>query len=911
MTDPESTDYSGQRSFPTGFVLAAAGLVAAAIGILTLLGWVFGWPLLVSFGTGLIPMAPTTAILLLGYGVAVAWRAPRKLSRGSFRFSTTVGWLGTAIALVLFALRCLGLSPGFEHLGLNLSTTANGTPVGLMSPVTAMGFLLVGLSFLASLSWAAIPRWRNALATGAASLLLGISFVFLLAYLYGMPLLYGSGFIPPAFSSILGFLALGLALLILGRPAPGCRPTAEPGFRTAFAFILIFLVLAVGIMTASYLYYRQFERTFLSATDQELSAVADLKVEELALYRRERLGDGAVMFQNPSVSALVRRFLEVPEDQEARRFFQTWISKYEEYYHYDLVCLLDTKGATRLCSPAGRAPVSSSITQRLPELFGSGQMSFQDLHRNEYNQQAYLDILVPLFDETEARRPLAVFDLRIDPTTYLYPFIRRWPTPSRTGVTILVRREGNEVVYLNDLQYRSNSAPVRRIPLAQTNLVSTKAILELPGLKRGNDYRGVPVFAATRAVPGSPWYLVAKKDQAEVYGPLRERLWQVVGMMAVLLLSAGASVGLVWRQQRLRFYREQAATAESLRASRSTLNLILHTVPQSIFWKDIDGCYLGCNRAFAAAVGLDHPSAIVGKTDFDLPGSRTQAEAYRAEDREVVSSGNPKLHIIEKARLADGSWIWAETCKLPLLDAQGKATGVLGVYEDITQRRREEAALQSSLEEKTALLKEIHHRVKNNLQVVSSLLRLQSRQIDNAEVRAALEDTNARVRSMAMVHEHFYQSTNLAQVDLAGYLKSLCTQLFHALVLRPGAVRLDLDLVPVRLGIEQAIPCGLLVNELVSNCFKHAFPERASGVVRVELQPVPDRPALRLRVADNGVGLPAGLNLKGLKSLGLELVSTLARQLGGRLEIGPGPGAAFEVIFPLKPTGSSPDPQTR
>jgi two-component sensor histidine kinase len=219
---------------------------------------------------------------------------------------------------------------------------------------------------------------------------------------------------------------------------------------------------------------------------------------------------------------------------------------------------------------------------------------------------------------------------------------------------------------------------------------------------------------------------------------------------------------------------------------------------------------------------------------------------------------------------------------------------------EVAERQRAEAALHAALEEKIALLKEVHHRVKNNLQVISSLLRLECGQTTNPEVQATFQSMQGRVRSMASIHEHLYHSANLAQVDMAAYLEHLCAQLFHALVASPGSVRLRLDVAPLRLGIDQAVPCGLLVNELVSNALKHAFPGERAGEVWVELQPLSDGPALRLRVADNGVGLPAKFDLKGLKSLGLELVDTLARQLHGALEIGPGPGAEFLVVFSVE-----------
>jgi two-component sensor histidine kinase len=198
------------------------------------------------------------------------------------------------------------------------------------------------------------------------------------------------------------------------------------------------------------------------------------------------------------------------------------------------------------------------------------------------------------------------------------------------------------------------------------------------------------------------------------------------------------------------------------------------------------------------------------------------------------------------------------------------------------------------------LLKEIHHRVKNNLQVISSLLRLQSNKVANSAAESILQDMQNRVRSMALIHEHPYRSEHLAEVDLAAYLRQLCQQLFRALAPAPGTIQLRLETVPIRLGIDQAIPCGLLVNEMFSNALKHAFPHGRTGEVQVQLQFTADDSSLRLRVADNGVGLPASLDPKQLQSLGLQLISDLTRQLGGRLEIGPGPGTSFAVVFKIE-----------
>ena len=234
------------------------------------------------------------------------------------------------------------------------------------------------------------------------------------------------------------------------------------------------------------------------------------------------------------------------------------------------------------------------------------------------------------------------------------------------------------------------------------------------------------------------------------------------------------------------------------------------------------------------------------------------------------------------------------------VNAADLAEGGIWVVQDITQQKQAEAAVQASLREKESLLKEVHHRVKNNLQIISSLLRLQAGRVEHPAARAVLTDMQNRIRSMALIHEHLYRSKTLAQVDLSSYLTQLCTQLFHALAAPSGAVQLKFALAPVSVEADQAIPCGLLVSELVSNSLKHAFPEGRAGEVRVELQPVPGGEEFCLRVADNGIGLPSGLDPARLTSLGLRLAPDLARQLGGQLVIVPGPGAGFEVVFTLK-----------
>ena len=165
--------------------------------------------------------------------------------------------------------------------------------------------------------------------------------------------------------------------------------------------MLIFVLLAAGIVTVGYRYYRNYERQFRAEAEHQLSAIAELKVDELVQYRKERLGDAATFFKNAAFSGLVRRFLEHPEDAEAQQQIQEWAAKYLATDQYDLVCLFDAQGVVRMSVPAGRPPISSVVSQRIPEVLRSGQVTFQDFHRNEHDQRIYLTLLVPILDGSD------------------------------------------------------------------------------------------------------------------------------------------------------------------------------------------------------------------------------------------------------------------------------------------------------------------------------------------------------------------------------------------------------------------------------------------------------------------------------------------------------------------------------
>ncbi len=219
------------------------------------------------------------------------------------------------------------------------------------------------------------------------------------------------------------------------------------------------------------------------------------------------------------------------------------------------------------------------------------------------------------------------------------------------------------------------------------------------------------------------------------------------------------------------------------------------------------------------------------------------------------------------------------------------------VEERTIELSRANKSLTSLLGEKDVLLKEIHHRVKNNLQIISSLLNLQSGYIKDPEALQVFTESRNRVRSMALIHEKLYQSTDLSRIDFSDYIKSLTTGLVSTFAGNSRAVRIAVEIDQIMLGIDSAVPCGLIVNELVTNCFKYAFKTGQPGEIKISLDPVEDE-KLRLRVSDNGVGFPKGVDFRNTESLGMQIVTTLTEQMDGNIALLNGSGTTFEIVFP-------------
>ncbi|RIK39300.1 MAG: hypothetical protein DCC55_18495 [Chloroflexi bacterium] len=329
---------------------------------------------------------------------------------------------------------------------------------------------------------------------------------------------------------------------------------------------------------------------------------------------------------------------------------------------------------------------------------------------------------------------------------------------------------------------------------------------------------------------------------------------------------------------------------EALHDSVRRIRLIADNVPALIAYIDDQEIYRFANRKFQEWYATND---IVGKHLKEIAGER-QYQAIR-NYVDTALSGSPITFDYTRT-YPDGRRRFVEIAYIPHFAAEGQVLGFFTLVQDLTERKVAEEQIKASLEEKVLLIKEIHHRVKNNLQVISSLLYLQAEQITDPRVRTILQDSQNRVKSMALIHEKLYQAKDQVRVDVAEYIQNLTGYLFRSYAAQASGIQLYVKVDNVQLGIDTAMPCGLIINELLSNALKHAFPAGRCGEIHVGLRCEPEGHYV-LVVRDTGVGIPPEVDLQKNASLGLQLVHTLVKQLDANIEIHRAAGAEFRICF--------------
>jgi PAS domain S-box-containing protein len=459
--------------------------------------------------------------------------------------------------------------------------------------------------------------------------------------------------------------------------------------RTFAFYVFIFLFLAAGIIASGYYSYRNYEREFRHQAEHQISAIAELKVNGLVNWRKERLGDAEFIFRNSVFRALVERYFENPDDIGVRVQLFAWLGQYQAHDQYDRVHLLDTRGQTRLSYPAGIPPISSGVAKRIPEVLQTKQTMLVDFYQRDIDQQIRLCLLIPIMNAQADDQVIGLMTVSIDPQVYFYPSIQTWPINSNSAETLLVRRDGENVLFLNQLRFEKNAALNLHYPLTNTDIPAVKAVLGQTGVVEGMDYRGEQVMADVRAVPDSPWFLISKMDIAEVYAPLRARLWQTLLIASMAIFLAGAGMVLVWRQQRILFYREQVDAVVALRENEEKYRQLVDTTGTGYVIIDEQGRVTDANQEYVRLTGRPRLKDVIGHKVLEWTAPH-DLERNAKEVRKCIEQGF--VRNLEIDYITPSNKIIPVEINATVLRVSGSLR-VLTLCRDITGRRQAEEAL--------------------------------------------------------------------------------------------------------------------------------------------------------------------------------------------------------------------------
>jgi two-component system sensor histidine kinase/response regulator len=321
--------------------------------------------------------------------------------------------------------------------------------------------------------------------------------------------------------------------------------------------VVLFFMITVSAIVIGFVYYNYQKKALLTESEQELSAISYLKIRQITQWRFERIGDGKFLGDNLLLVRKFIEFLKTPDNLTLRNEIQQCLKSLTETYDYKSVLLVDTSGYTRVAFPNSDTLVGDHLRPLLPGIIKRREVFLTDLHKADLARFIHLDLIVPLIDHRLNDNVVGLLALRIDPQQILYPLLQSWPTSSKSAETLLLRKDGDDIVYLNELRHFKNTALILKKPALSENLPAAMAVRGITGTIDGIDYRNVPVVAAMNKVPGTSWYMVAKMDREEVLSSLNSQIRMVVIILILIILTSGSFLGLLIRNQRVIYYRER------------------------------------------------------------------------------------------------------------------------------------------------------------------------------------------------------------------------------------------------------------------------------------------------------------------------------------------------------------------
>lgn len=655
-------------------------LAAGILGLLVLISTLLGAKTLAALGWGLVPMSPVAAAMVALLSAAILLMQARSSS-------AAIRLLACALAL-LVALSCLGLVIGHAR-GATIAFEGwllqRWPHLQLTSLLTDDALLCAALAALCL--WLPSPSWRwrqSAALLAMVPVMTGV--LVMVSYAAGSPLLYRTSLTPMSLPASFCSLALGLALtLSTGRgtwplaafSAGPVRGRDRTGLGIPGWAWLASLSIAAIVLVGGSLYTRSLLREKQTRVQNELKTIADLKAQQISAWFGERRGD-AVQLEGALIQTQLRRFLAGAPSAPSEGDLRAWMAGLQNG-SYRRVVLVDRQGRVRLAVPT-HEPLNPSDVDgaEIQSALHAREVLIRDLHKNPGQSSIHLDLWVPVGVGQGSDTNEGALLLTMDPQSFLYPLVQSWPTPSPSAEILLVRRDGDEVLFLNELRHQADTALILRRPLeGLPDLPASRAIRGQVGLVEGKDYRGIPVLAVLSQVPGTGWHMVSKIDVAEVYGPLRQRIWAgTLGMMGILVLLAG-SLGLALKHHDASMVRKQLMLSQRF-------EWLMREANDIILLLDRDGCILEANDRAVECYGYGR-SELLGMPVLNL---RTPAARIEGPEQysQLMTQGSIRFETINQRK--DGSPFPVEVnARAGLLEGELRS---INIVRDISERRAQE-----------------------------------------------------------------------------------------------------------------------------------------------------------------------------------------------------------------------------